>query len=318
METGDAPHGQHDHRTTEPIVRELLASLGLPARGLAWIESYSHSAWATDEVVVRYRIIGPCGRLTHEAAVAARLPPAALYPEVVASGQRGKDDWLVTARIPGCPVVAVWPRLSQSLRERATHEAATALRAIHGAPALDLQPPCLFGGAPVVARSEFIDTLIGVVDAEIPRGDETTARQCVALLENYRSAIDDEPTVMAHHDFSFDQCIWRDGHVVGLVDLEMAHAEAPDWDLPNLLAFCAGPYAAAPDVNTASDPGQFAEVPRWFRDAYPEAFAHPQLVARLRVYDLMYDLAQNRPPDLLAHMRDVLERGPHYEALLAR
>ena len=53
MASGDAPHGEHDHSKTEPAIREILASLGLSAAGLRWIESYSHSAWMTDEVVVR-------------------------------------------------------------------------------------------------------------------------------------------------------------------------------------------------------------------------------------------------------------------------
>jgi hypothetical protein len=111
----------------------------------------------TDEVVVRYRIIGPTGRLSHEASVAALLPPEALYPTVIAHGWDGPNDWLVTERIPGESLYAVWPRLSVREREGATHGMAIAARAIHGAPAQHLQPPCLFGGALVVARTKFID-----------------------------------------------------------------------------------------------------------------------------------------------------------------
>src|SRR5438876_7550648 len=112
MVTGDSPHGEHDHSKTEPAIREILASLGLSSSGLRWIESYSHSAWMTDEVAVRYRIIGPTGRLAHEASVADLLAPEALYPTVIAHGCDGRNDWLVTERIPGESLYAVWPKLS--------------------------------------------------------------------------------------------------------------------------------------------------------------------------------------------------------------
>lgn len=171
MPTGDAPQGEHDHSTTEPAIREILASLGLSNSGLRWVESYSHSAWMTDDAVVRYRIIGPTGRLLHEAKVAALLPREALYPAVIASRCSRHNDWLVTARVPGESLLAAWPRLSVAQRQTATHEVASAARALHAAPAQHLQPPCLFGGAPVIQRGDFIDTLADVArrapDADI-------------------------------------------------------------------------------------------------------------------------------------------------------
>ena len=75
MVTGDSPHREHDHSKAQPTIREILSSLGLSSSGLRWIASYSHSAWMTDEVVVRYRTLGPTGRLSHETCVAALLPP---------------------------------------------------------------------------------------------------------------------------------------------------------------------------------------------------------------------------------------------------
>jgi aminoglycoside phosphotransferase len=317
--TGDAPHGEHDHSTTEPAIRDILASLGLPSSRLRWIESYSHSAWMTEDAVVRYRIIGPTGRLTHEAAVAACLPPAALYPTVIASGCWDRDDWLVTERIPGESMLAAWPRLSVTERERATHELARAVEALHGAPAQHLRPPCLFGGAPLVARAEFIDTLGGIAQraSAEPAMDARVAR-VLDKLELFRSAIDDDPDAMAHHDLDFGQCIWRAGHVVGLVDLEMSHANAADWDLPVLLGMCSDPRGAAPTVAADLDPEDFIDVPRWFRDAYPAPFAHPSLVPRLRVYELVYRMAAlTNAPDI-DRMLTVLEDGTRYERILPR
>jgi len=316
MATGDAPHGEHDHSKTEPAVREILASLGLSNSGLHWIESHSHSAWMTDDAVVRYRIIGPTGRLSHEAKVAALLPPEALYPTVIAVGCSGVNDWLVTARVPGDPLYAVWARLSDRQRETATHEVAAAARALHAAPAHHLQPPCLFGGAPVVPRREFIDTLADVA-RQAPDATGPDMTRVLRLLDDCRGAIDDDPTVMAHHDLNFGQCIWRDGHVVGLVDLEMAHANSPDWDLTDFLGMCAAPHRKA---RSGSDRDlhatDFVRVPAWFKEAYPEPFAHPALHQRLRVYELMYRLAGLIQRPDLPLMLSTLVAGTSYEHLL--
>lgn len=318
MGTGDAPHGEHDHSKTEPAIREILASFGLSSSGLRWVESYSHSAWMTDEAVVRYRIIGPTGRLTHEANVAALLPTEALYPAVIASGRSGNDDWLVTERIPGESLYAVWPRLSLRDREAATHELALAVRALHAAPAQHLQPPCLFSGAPVIPRDKFIDTLGDIVRSAVGDASPTEVDRALELLESCRGAIDDPPAVMAHHDLNFSQCIWRKGHLVGLVDLEMSHANSADWDLVDLLGMCADPRRRAPTaaIEEVVHEDQFDGVAFWFRKAYPEPFEHPALLQRLRVYDLMYrvaDLMQQPDPREIAA---TLEFGTSYEHLL--
>lgn len=313
---GDAPHAEHDHSKTEPAIREILASVGLSSSGLRWIESYSHSAWMTDDAVVRYRVIGPTGRLIHEARVAALLPREALYPTVIASGCWGTNDWLVTARLAGESLFAVWPRLSTRQRETATHEVASAVKALHAAPAQHLQPPCLFGGAPVIPRGEFIETLADVA-RRAPNADGSEINQVLRLLDDYRASIDDGPSVMAHHDLNFSQCIWRDGHLVGLVDLEMSHANSPDWDLADFLGMCANPDRGAPSgVDEVVHPADFARVPAWFKEAYPEPFAHPALTRRLRIYELVYGLAGLMQRPDLPSMRSVLEAGTSYEHLL--
>jgi aminoglycoside phosphotransferase (APT) family kinase protein len=268
----------------------------------------------TDDVVVRHRVVGPTGRLLHEAAVAACLPPEALYPEVVASGCHDHNDWLVTVRVRGDRLVEVWPRLSRQQRERATQELAVALEALHRAPARHLRPPCLFGGAPVLPRSAFIDTLMDIARGARGEGSDVQARVC-AKLDEYRQAVDDDASAMAHHDLNFGQCIWDGGHLAALVDLEMSHANTPDWDLPNFLEMCAEPRRGAA-FERLLDPRDFLEVPGWFWEAYPALLSHPALRSRLRVYELVYRLAELTADPDVAQMLDILENGTSYERFL--
>lgn len=257
-----------------PTACAILREIGLSDRAIEPVESYSHAVWLTDEHAVHYHVIGPVGRLEHEARVAARLPAQALYPEIVAVGRRGEHDWLVTRRVPGVPLSAAWPWMTRPERRDAIFQAAVALRAVYHAPVTDLVPPCLHGGAPTETRRDLIARLVAA-------GLES--------LSPLVAAMDDAPYGMAHGDFNFNQVMWCDGRVTALLDLEMSHAEAPDWDLPWFLGFCADPARCVPeDLEAASRPEDYQEAPEWLRQAYPEMFGYPRLKDRLLAHRLLF------------------------------
>jgi Phosphotransferase enzyme family len=224
-----------------PRVRQILRSLRLPDSPLEPVESFSNAVWLTREHAVHYHIIGPPGRLAHEARVAARLPPDALYPAVLAVGCDDGHDWLVTQRMPGVALSEAWPWLAPGDRRSAIHQAAQALRTLHRAPALDLVPPCLQRGEPFLTRPSLLARLQSL-GLPLPR--------------NLLLAAADGPLVMAHGDFSFNQILWHEGRVTALLDLEMSHAETPDWDLGTFLAFCHDPVHMVPTyLESHSPPG---------------------------------------------------------------
>lgn len=262
-----------EHPDLTEIARALLRDLALPDTRIEPVESYSHAVWMTAEHVVKYHIIGAVGRLEHEARVAERLPAEALYPEIVAVGRAGEHDWLVTRRVPGAPLSAAWPWMTRRERRDAIFQAAAALRAVHHATVTDLVPPCLQGGAPTRSRRALVECLL---DAGL------------VALAPFADAVEEEPSVMAHGDFNFNQVMWRQGRVTALLDLEMSHAESPDWDLPSFLGFCADPARCVPEpLEAASRPEDYREAPGWLREAYPEMFGHARQRDRLLLYFLV-------------------------------
>ena len=138
------------------------------------------------------------------------------------------------------------------------------------------------GGAPVQSRQALAARLRGL--GLPPR--------FAGLL----AAAGDGPSVLAHGDFGFNQVLWEGGRVTALLDLEMAHAETPDWDLGGFLATCLDPARMAPaHVAAASRPEDYREAPIWLREAYPELCAAPALRERLALQALVL-----RWPELLA------------------
>lgn len=269
---------EHIHLTPRACL--ILRGLGLPDSSIEPVESHSNAVWLTRDHVVHYHVIGPVGRLEHEARVAARLPPEALYPEVVAVGRDGDHDWLVTKRVAGVTLSAAWPWLTSNERRGAINQVAAALRAVHHSPTTDLVPPCLQGGAPVLSRQALADRLRAF---EVPPSFELVL------------AADGPPSVMAHGDFNFNQAMWHEGRVTALFDLEMSHAEAPDWDLAPFLRFCQDPARAVPEhLEATSRAEDYRDAPVWLREAYPEMFAYSRLRDRLALHALVLRFTELR------------------------
>src|SRR5207244_10525910 len=126
--------------------------------------SASEEGWVRPTHVGRYPGLGPAGRLAHEARVATRLPPAALHPKVVATGWDADHDWLVIERARGEMLSVAWPSMSLEERRRAITQFGAALRAVHDVTPDGLEPPCLFGGMPLVRRDNAASETLRLLD----------------------------------------------------------------------------------------------------------------------------------------------------------
>lgn len=288
-------------RLGELRARRALASAGLDAdRALTPIESATNEVWAADDVVVRLnRRTHP--RLRREAAIAAVLPPAVRYPDVVGSSVEAGDDWLVLRRMPGTPLVRCWPRLTLHERRRAVVEVAGALRALHATPAPPTLPPAgepppqLLQPGPLAT-----DPVCAALEraAELPHVDPGAMADAVGWVRTMRNALDPfESATLVHGDLHFQNVLWDGDRMTALLDLEFARAAPLDLDLDVLLRFCCLPFLFVPEGREAeARADDYADVPFWFRDTYPELFAHRRALDRLRLYAVGFDVR-----DLLAN-----------------
>jgi hypothetical protein len=134
-----------------------------------------------------------------------------------------------------------------------------------------------------------------------------------------RSALDpfDSPTLV-HGDLHFQNVLWDTaaGAVSAVLDLEFSRAAPPDLDLDVFLRFSAYPHLFVPIGREAeARPEAYADVPYWFRDAYPDLFGHPRLLDRLRLYAVAFDvrdLLDNPPTKRVA---DLARTHPYHRLL---
>ncbi len=87
--------------------------------------------------------------------------------------------------------------------------------------------------------------------------------------------------------------LWDGERISGLLDFEWARPGPPDLDLDILLRFCAYPHLhVAPDYEDRTRASDYAEVPWWIAEDYPELFDAPYVTERVRLYGFAWDVAE--------------------------
>lgn len=281
--------------------RRALAAAGLDREcALAPVDSATNEVWVADDVVIRLnRRTHP--RLRREAQVAAVLPPAVLSPPVVASGAEAGSDWLVVRRVRGTPLIRCWPLLGRADRRRAVTELVAALRAVHATPApADL--PVAEAPQLLVPGTHATDPICAALEraGSLEHVDAGAMGDAIGWVRTMRTALDPfESSTLVHGDLHFQNVLWDGEHMTALLDFEFARAAPPDVDLDVFLRFCSMPFLFVPEGREAEARVEdYADVAFWFRDDYPELFAHRRTFDRLRLYTVGFDV------------RDLLENPP--------
>jgi hygromycin-B 7''-O-kinase len=297
--------------------RTALRDAGLdPSASLVRASSVTNEVWLTPTHVVRVNRTHD-NRLAREAVVAKALPESVGYPRIVAHGQHNLDDWLVCQRVPGTPLAHHWPDLTQAERRSAVSQLARRLAALHATeapadlPAVIGTPQLLEVGAPdptppVIAALEKAGRL-DHVDAIVIQEAADLVREIGDALHPFAA------TTLVHGDVTFENVLWHEGDVTALLDVEWSRPGPSDLDLDIVLRCCAYPQLhVAERYEATTRPEDYAEVPWWLAEDYPELFAYPRQIDRMRVYSIAYDvrdLLANPPP---ADIKDLSPLHPYH------
>jgi len=293
--------------------RQALEEAGLPLDlRLERASSVTNEVWLSDRYVVRVNR-HPNQRLRREAAIGPLLPAEVGYPPVEAYGGHLGKDWLIVHRVPGRPLSRCWPGMTRDERRRAVGQIADKLRALHRFDCPDDVPPV---DAPQLLDPHTfraVDPLLVALDqaASLPYVDPGLLDRVRSLVLDTCSTIEpyDQRTFI-HGDVTFENVLW-DGHAVtALLDFEFSRTAPADVDLDVLLRFCAFPYLhVAEDYERDTRAIDYAEVPFWLAEDYPDLLGFPHQFERLRLYSIAYDIHDliTVPPT-----RSMRELSPHH------
>jgi hygromycin-B 7''-O-kinase len=281
--------------------RRALAEAGLDYQmPLRRADSVTNEVWLSDEYVVRVNR-RPNQRLRREAVLGPALPPEVGYPEVIGYGGALGADWLVLRRIGGVVLSRCWPTMEEDARREAVHQLAARMRAIHQfPPPLELPPtdsPQLLGAetgrATVAGLLDELDEALTLpfIDRSLIEETREIVNRTAAHLEPWY------PTTLIHGDLHFENVLWDGEKITAVLDFEYARPGPPDLELDVFLRFCAFPYLhVAEDYEHLTRAEDYASVPRWVAEAYPELFSGEHLYDRVRLFCIAYDVR-----DLMLH-----------------
>ncbi len=283
-------------RLAELRARRALAGARLdPDLLLRPVESVTNEVWTAGDMVIRVnrRLHS---RLNREAELIPTLPPAALYPPLVAVSDLRGADWVVLKKVPGVPLVRCWPGLGPDERRRAVDEFAAALQALHStvipSDLTDAEGPMQLLQLGARATEPLVEALGRV--SVLPNIDRGLMAEAGAVVRGLRAALDPfQSSTLIHGDLHFQNVLWDGEHITAVLDLEFARAAPPDLDLDVFLRFCCFPYLFVPEARENEAQAEAYEaVPYMLRDAYPDLFAHPRLFDRLRIYAIAFDVKE--------------------------
>lgn len=302
MDPVGSVHGDAAGGLTSGMARvralKALAEAGIAATGsLERASSVNNEVWLTPELVVRVNP-GTSLRLRREAALARVLPPGVGYPPVIRYGTGPGADWLIVERVPGLPLSRWWPDMSVAQRRDAVSQLADRMRLIHGTrcPALTglADTPQLLDSARTgdTAVARLLAATAKAADlAWIDRGIMQDVATLVSDTAHVLDPFDD--ATLVHGDLTFENILWDGDRITAILDFEWARAGPPDLDLDVLLRFSAYPFLhVAADYEAVTRIEDYAPVPWWLAESYPELFDSPVQFERNRIYSIAWDVKE--------------------------
>ncbi len=310
--------------------RRVLEAHGLPATPLVASGGASNRVWLTRTHVVRLSSGRFRDAFAHEVAVARLLPRAVPHASVLAYGRFDRREWVIQERIAGRPLGDAWPHLRADERQAAVAQLGGMLRALHAIPV-----PTGFGNpwltdalapggqsrdayhAPPASHAVLL-----AAAARVPGVDQgVLAAARVFIAERLPLFAADVP-VLVHGDAHFANLLWADGRITALLDFEGSRPAAPDLELDTLLRLARAPHLYRyPDGRATIARDELRELPDWLARAYPELFTHPDVQARLAVYEALWQLVQvlhfppgGGGPNPWGQLKDLLARGDRWTA----
>ena len=298
----------------EARARRALAEAGLDySMPLERANSVTNEVWLSEQYVIRVNR-RPNQRLRREAFLGPLLPPEVHYPDIIAYGGELGADWLIVRRRPGQVLSRQWPTMSTGERRSAIRQFAVLLHHLHGVrcpedlPEIDAAPQLLanleYGTAgPLLLALRGLETM--------PNVEPRLVVSLREIVEDTQGVIEPFDTAhIVHGDLHFENVLWDGRAITALLDFEWARGGPPDLDLDVLLRFCAYPYLhVAEDYESVTLSKDYAPVPYWLAEDYPALFAHPNLLERMRLYCIAYDVREllTYPPPLPAS-----QLSPHH------
>ncbi|MEJ7838452.1 MAG: phosphotransferase [Thermomicrobiales bacterium] len=273
-------------------IRNLLETAGFASTDLEQAPGFANAVWLTPDAVIRVNEGRFRDAFRYEASVLVHLKSTFPVPEVLAVGQQdGGGEFIILRRLPGRNLEEAWPTLTASVQDDVCRQLGRHIEELHSIPAaawmrnpwveLALDQRQLQNA--YHAPPADIDWMIEA--ARQTRPDLTQVLEQVgSMVRNGLSLFQQPDSVFVHADLHFRNVMVMDGQVTGLIDFEGARLAPRDTELDMLVRWLIG--------QRMKFGSQYDRVVPLIRNIYPALFAGDNLIQRMEIYELLWQLVQ--------------------------
>jgi aminoglycoside phosphotransferase (APT) family kinase protein len=234
------------------IASAIFASHDVDVAATERARGWTNATWLGRAIVLRVSTEQGSDALLREADLAPLLPSEVGYPRIIETGVSDGYAWMLTERVDGDNLGALWPALDWHSRAVALRQLSERAKTVH-------RVDVASAARRVSTRSPFYAANAAEADSALRRIANhglLSATQVAALrrsLGRFWPALSLAPPVLNHGDLSPENALWRDGRVVALLDFEYAIVAPVELDLNELLKAVFAPPEFA---DTLPDPGE--------------------------------------------------------------
>lgn len=281
--------------SSKPLVAEAASILqfhDIDSIDLTLADGFANTVLMTPSHVIRLNTGRFPHAFAHEACVLSQLPESIPHPHVIAQGDRQTGgEFLILERLPGKNLELVWVDLSAEDQWDIGRQLGSHLRRLHElAPAAWMKNPWM---EDVLATGRWRDGY-HLPPSTLPLALASAAEarpELNALLDHLAGFVQDQPPRVetshygfVHSDVHLRNILVSGTRITGLIDYEGSRTGPIDMELDQLVRFMLN--------SEDSMETDYSPCIAGMRDTYPALFGHPQLIARLEVYEAQWHLVQ--------------------------
>lgn len=218
------------------------------------------------------------------------IQAGAKIPKIIDSGVVAGKQYLLMEKIQGNKLSASWLAFSDYQKENFIVKIAEQLKILHSVHFKKYSPqrPREFDNLKdsleyfTKKQTEFVTKDNKTFDA---RTTENISFVRNYFDENISKLNETGTAVFVHNDLHFENIMYQDDTITGLIDFDFARQAPRDYELWHLLDFFNTPvYYVEKKLEDMWKKYEMGNEIQLFKKYYPELFAHPDLATRLKLY----------------------------------
>ncbi len=214
----------------------------------------------------------------------------AKIPKIFDSGKIQKKEYLLTEKMVGRKLSSDWLSFSETKKENLIIQIVEQLKILHSIHFEKYSPQRPHEFDNWKDAVDFLTSNINGFDGiDLEKLNKKTRENFELIKQYYQDNLDilneTGTAAFVHNDLHFENILYQDDEITGLIDFDFARQAPKDFELWHLIDFFYSPfYYVEEKLEPMWKKYELGNEIKLFKKHYPELFEHKNLLIRLRLY----------------------------------